>query len=117
MQNPGHNRFQDGFQQKQLFQAFANSATDPQDELKLLMQQLFLQQQKSSNDINIKVDNMYTDLNNKYEVVSTHMKVLDTQVVQTAEAMKRQKGTLPTKGKQNPRNDFLNAITLRNEKC
>ncbi|KAL1193254.1 hypothetical protein V5N11_017087 [Cardamine amara subsp. amara] len=76
------------------------------------MQQHLLQKKKSANEINVKVDNMYNDLNNKYKAISTHLKVLDTQVAQTADTMKRQQGVLPAKGEQNPR-EFVNAIALR----
>ncbi|KAF8107321.1 hypothetical protein N665_0123s0012 [Sinapis alba] len=87
-----------------------------------MMQQLMINQQKSASEINIKVDNinvkvdnMYQDLNNKWESLSAHVKKLDTQVAQTAEAVKRPAGVLPGKNEQNPRNEFLNAITLRSE--
>ncbi|XP_024015926.1 uncharacterized protein LOC112089182 [Eutrema salsugineum] len=66
-------------------------------------------------EINAKVDTMYNDLNGKYEAVWTHVKKLDVQVAQTAEAVKRSPGTLPGKG-ENPRNEFVNAIELKSGK-
>ncbi|KAF8114871.1 hypothetical protein N665_0032s0003 [Sinapis alba] len=59
---------------------------------------------------------MYQDLNNKWESLSAHVKKLDTQVAQTAKAVKRSVGVLPRKNEQNPRNEFVNAITLRSGK-
>ncbi|XP_024016225.1 uncharacterized protein LOC112089706 [Eutrema salsugineum] len=112
------NRFQDGNQQKLPFtslQPSSSSSNNSQDELKNLMQQLLVNQQKSSMEMNAKMDTMYNDLNGKYKAVWTHVKKLDVQVAQTAEAVKRSPGTLPGKG-ENPRNEFVNAIELRSGK-
>lgn len=48
-------------------------------------------------DFNEKLDVMYTKLNGKFEALNTHMEKMDTKVVQTAEAIKRQKALI--KGK------------------
>ncbi|XP_024016199.1 uncharacterized protein LOC112089681 [Eutrema salsugineum] len=112
------NRFQGGNQQKLPFtslQSSSSSSNNSQDELKNLMQELLVNQQKSSMEINAKVDTMYNDLNGNYEAVWTHVKKLDVQVAQTAEAVKRSPGTLPGKG-ENPRNEFVNAVELRSGK-
>ncbi|XP_024011229.1 uncharacterized protein LOC112086504 [Eutrema salsugineum] len=72
------NRFQGGNQQKLPFtnsQPSSSSPNNSQDELKNMMQQLV----------------------GKYETVLTHVKKLDVQVAQTAEAVKRPPGTLPRK--------------------
>ena len=41
-------------------------------------------------DFNGKIDFVYTNLNTKFEIFSTHVKKLEMQVVQTGEAVKRQ---------------------------
>ncbi|XP_024016668.1 uncharacterized protein LOC112090207 [Eutrema salsugineum] len=104
---PNHNRFQGGNQQPfanvQKKPSFTNmqpgqsSANSSQDELKNMMQQLLVNQQKASTEINSKVDSMYNNLNGKFEAVWTHMKKLDIQIAQTAEAVKRPPRTLPGK--------------------
>ncbi|KAL1200797.1 hypothetical protein V5N11_009463 [Cardamine amara subsp. amara] len=77
------------------------------------MQQLMVNQQKASTEINAKVDHMYNDLNAKYDAVTAHVKMLDTQVAQTAEAIKRPAGALPGKGEL-PRNEYhVNVVELR----
>ncbi|CAA7050068.1 unnamed protein product [Microthlaspi erraticum] len=48
-----------------------------------------MNQQKSTAETHLKIDTMYNDLNGKYEAVWTHVKKLDVQVAQTAEAVKR----------------------------
>ena len=42
-------------------------------------------------DFNGKIDSVYTNLNTKFETLSTHVKKLEMQVVQTGEAVKRQR--------------------------
>ena len=41
-------------------------------------------------DFSGKIDSPYTNLNTKFETLSTHVKKLEMQVVQTGEAVKRQ---------------------------
>ncbi|KAL1204105.1 hypothetical protein V5N11_026603 [Cardamine amara subsp. amara] len=95
--NQNQNRFQGGNQQQNTQFAApqqAVSAPTSQDELKSLMQQLMVNQHKASTEINAKVYHMYNDLNTKYEAVTAHVKKLDTQVAQTAEAIDMLKFTL-----------------------
>ncbi|KAL1192833.1 hypothetical protein V5N11_003388 [Cardamine amara subsp. amara] len=114
--NQNQNRFQGGNQQQNTQFAApqqAVSAPTSQDELKSLMQQLMVNQQKASTEINVKVDHMYNDLNAKYKAVTAHVKKLDTQVAQTAEAIKRPAGALLGKGEL-PRNEYhVNAVEFR----
>ncbi|CAA7031569.1 unnamed protein product [Microthlaspi erraticum] len=72
-----------------------------------------MNQQKSTAETHLKIDTMYNDLNGKYEAVWTHVKKLDVQVAQTAEAVKRPHGTLPGKGETNPRNEYVAQVELR----
>lgn len=74
------------------------------------MQQVMLNQQTTAAEMNMKVDNInakvdtkYQDLNNKWESLSARVKKLDTQIAQTAEAVKRPTGVLPGRGEANPR--------------
>ncbi|CAF1920944.1 unnamed protein product, partial [Brassica napus] len=140
-QSLGQNRYQNsnynqgGFQQKQPFNSFqpknptqfqtGESSVPAAKESKVesMLQQLMLNQQKTASEINTKVDNinvkvdtMFQDMNNKWESLSAHVKKLETQVSQTAEAVQRPTGVLPGRGEHNPRNEFVNAITLRSGK-
>ncbi|CAA7051400.1 unnamed protein product [Microthlaspi erraticum] len=107
---PNQNRSQGGNQQKAQFsnqQQPSGSSNNSNDELKGMMQQMLMNQQKSTAETHLKIDTMYNDLNGKYEAVWTHVKKLDVQVAQTAEAVKRPHGTLPGKGEKNPRNEYV----------
>ncbi|CAA7019756.1 unnamed protein product [Microthlaspi erraticum] len=113
---PNQNRSQGGNQQKAQFsnqQQPSSSSNNSNDELKGMMQQMLMNQQKSSAETHLKIDTMYNDLNGKYEAVWTHVKKLDVQVAQTAEAVKRPHGTLPGKGETNPRNEYVAQVKLR----
>ncbi|XP_013673894.2 uncharacterized protein LOC106378287 [Brassica napus] len=89
-----------------------------------MMQQLLQGQQvqakelnQVSTDINTRMDNMFTELNTKYDTVSNHIKRIDVQLAQTADSVKRQQGTLPGKSVMNPRVEHCNAAELRCEKA
>ncbi|XP_013669278.1 uncharacterized protein LOC106373684 [Brassica napus] len=62
-------------------------------------------------DINTQMDNMFTELNSKYDAVASHIRQMDVQIAQTAETIKRQQGTLPGKTDNNPKD--CNAVELR----
>ncbi|XP_022575826.1 uncharacterized protein LOC111215890 [Brassica napus] len=57
------------------------------------------------------MDNMFTELNSKYDVVASHIRQMDVQIAQTAETIKSQQGTLPGKTYKNPKD--CNAVELR----
>ncbi|KAF2541156.1 hypothetical protein F2Q68_00030911 [Brassica cretica] len=57
------------------------------------------------------MDNMFMELNSKYDVVASHIRKMDVQIAQTAETIKRQHGTLPGKTDKNPKD--CNAVELR----
>ncbi|XP_024014491.1 uncharacterized protein LOC112088442 [Eutrema salsugineum] len=84
----------------------------PDNEMKSMLEQILEGQQKITVDFNGKIDALYLDLNGKFEARNTHVKKLDIQVAQTAEAVKRQEGFLPGKTDTNPRH-YCSAITLR----
>ncbi|KAF2565025.1 hypothetical protein F2Q70_00016927 [Brassica cretica] len=103
--------------------ATGNSQPDELKSLGMMMQQLLQGQQvqakalnQISTDINTRMDNMFTELNTKYDTVSNHIKRIDVQLTQTAESVKRQQGTLPGKSVMNPRVEHCNAAELRCEK-
>ncbi|KAF2547334.1 hypothetical protein F2Q70_00022670 [Brassica cretica] len=62
-------------------------------------------------EINTRMDNMFTELNSKYDAVASHIRHMDVQIAQTAETIKRQHGTLPGKTYKNPKD--CNAVELR----
>ncbi|KAF2579160.1 hypothetical protein F2Q70_00010593 [Brassica cretica] len=108
-------------------QAVPATGNNQPDELKgrgMMMQQLLQGQQvhakalnQVSIDINTRMDNMFTELNTKYDTVSNHIKRIDVQLAQTAESVKRQQGTLSGKSVMNPRVEHCNAAELRCEKA
>ncbi|KAF2575228.1 hypothetical protein F2Q70_00002558 [Brassica cretica] len=108
---------------RQAVPATGNSQPDELKGLGMMMQQLLQSMQfqgkalnQVSTDINTKMDNMFTELNTKYDTVSNHIKRIDVQLAQTAESVKRQQGTLPGKSVMNPRVEHCNAADLRCEK-
>ncbi|KAF2554347.1 hypothetical protein F2Q68_00033651 [Brassica cretica] len=90
-------------------QAAPATASGPPDELKGMMQQLLQGQIQGkalnhvTTEINTRMDNMFTELNSKYDVVASHIRQMDVQIAQTAETTKRQQGTLPGKTYKNPK--------------
>ena len=44
-------------------------------------------------DFNGKIDSVYTNLNTKFETLSSHVKKMEIQVVQTGDAIRRQKAS------------------------
>ncbi|KAF2535805.1 hypothetical protein F2Q68_00020501 [Brassica cretica] len=108
---------------RQAVPATGNSQPDELKGLGMMMQQL-LQGMKIhgnalnqvSTDINTRMDNMFTELNTKYDTVSNHIKRIDVQLAQTTECVKSQQGDLPGKNVMNPRVEHCNAAELRCEK-
>ncbi|KAL1194513.1 hypothetical protein V5N11_010419 [Cardamine amara subsp. amara] len=87
----------------------------PTSKMESMLEKLLEGQQKITVDFNGKLDSLYTDLYGKIEQLNIHVKKLDTQVAQTARAVKRQDGFLPGKMDTNPRHS-VNAIALRSGK-
>ncbi|KAF2579064.1 hypothetical protein F2Q68_00004769 [Brassica cretica] len=95
------------------------TASGPPDELKGMMQKLLQGQQvqgkalnQVTTEINTRMDNMFTELNSKYDAIASYIRQMDVQITQTAETIKRQQGTLPGKTDKNPKD--RNAVELRN---
>lgn len=89
-----------GFQQKAQFNYFkgkfqapgsAAPIPSPQDnELNIMMSQLLEGQKKYVAYINVKGDSMYNDFHGKFETLSSHVRMLENQVAQTASTSARQ---------------------------
>ncbi|KAG5411565.1 hypothetical protein IGI04_007884 [Brassica rapa subsp. trilocularis] len=97
--------------------ATGNSQPDELQGLGMMMQQLLQGQQvqaKVLNQVTTEIDtrmgNMFTELNNKYDNLAIHMRKIDVQLAQTAESVKRQQETLPGRTDKNPRTEHCNAI-------
>ncbi|KAF2585802.1 hypothetical protein F2Q70_00037313 [Brassica cretica] len=108
---------------RQAVPATGNSQSDELKGLGMMMQQLLQGMQihgnalnQVSSDINTRMDNIFTELNTKYDAVSNYIKRIDVQLAQTAESVKRQQGMLPGKSPMNPRVEHCNAAELRCEK-
>jgi len=83
----------------------------------MMMQQLLQGQQvqaKVLNQVTTEIDtrmgNMFTELNNKYDNLAIHMRKIDVQLAQTVESVKRQQETLPGRTDKNPRTEHCNAV-------
>ncbi|KAF3603532.1 hypothetical protein F2Q69_00038364 [Brassica cretica] len=113
-----HNQFQNRQNNPQATPATASGSPD---ELKGMMQQLLQGQQiqgkalnQVTTEINTRMDNMFTELNSKYDAVASHIRQMDVHIAQTAETIKRQQRTLPGKTDKNPKD--CNAVELRSGK-
>ncbi|KAG5410534.1 hypothetical protein IGI04_006853 [Brassica rapa subsp. trilocularis] len=102
---------------QQAVPANENSQPDELQGLGMMMQQLLQGQQvqaKVLNQVTTEIDtrmgNMFTELNNKYDNLAIHMRKIDVQLAQTAESVKRQQETLPGRTDKNPRTEHCNAI-------
>ncbi|KAF3533856.1 hypothetical protein DY000_02036880 [Brassica cretica] len=71
-------------------------------------------QAKGLNQVTTEMDtrmgNMFTELNNKYDNLAIHIRKIDVQLAQTVESFKRQQETLPGRTDKNPRTEHCNAI-------
>lgn len=60
--------------------------------MEFLLDQILEGQQEMRVKFNGKMDSICANVNGKFETLNTHVKKLDTQVAQTDESVKRQKG-------------------------
>ncbi|KAG5378797.1 hypothetical protein IGI04_026639 [Brassica rapa subsp. trilocularis] len=102
---------------QQAVPANENSQSDELQGLGMMMQQLLQGQQiqtKVLNHVTTEIDtrmgNMFTELNNKYDNLAIHMRKIDVQLAQTAESVKRKQETLPGRTDKNPRTEHCNAV-------
>ncbi|KAF2543708.1 hypothetical protein F2Q68_00029105 [Brassica cretica] len=102
---------------RQAVPATENGQPDELKGLGMMMQQLLQGQQvqaKVLNQVTTEIDtrmgNMFTELNNKYDNLAIHIRKIDVQLAQTVESVKRQQETLPGGTDKNPRTEHCNAI-------
>ena len=69
-------------------------------------------QQKMSANFDVRLDSMYSNLNEKFEGVSAHLKKLDSQVAHYDGLVRREEGFFPGITDTNPRHP-VNVVTLR----
>ena len=63
-----------------------------------MLNQVLEGQQKLMVNFNGKIDDIYTELNSKFESLNTHVRKLETQVVQTGDTIKRYEAFMKGKG-------------------
>ncbi|KAF3602117.1 hypothetical protein F2Q69_00033072 [Brassica cretica] len=102
---------------QQVVSATGNNQSDELKGLRMMMQQLLQGEQvqaKGLNQVTTEMDtrmgNMFTELNNKYDNLAIHIRKIDVQLAQTVESFKRQQETLPGRTDKNPRTEHCNAI-------
>ena len=69
-----------------------------ENKIEVMIDHVLEGQQKLIVDVNGKIDDVYTELNTKFENLNTHVKKLERQVVQTRDAIKRQETIVHGKG-------------------
>ena len=71
--------------------------------------------QKISAVLDVKLDYVYSDIHDKFETLSDHVKKLDSQVAHNAGFVRRDEGFLPGRTDSNPRRK-VSAVLLRSKK-
>ncbi|XP_056857116.1 uncharacterized protein LOC130506482 [Raphanus sativus] len=111
-QKPLYNNQQGGYQTNQPTQARGSSsqAQVPSSTTESMFKQILEAQGKFAKDIrdefkavHAKIDGTYSDLNNKYMQLASHVKALESQVASLPSTSKQPMGTLPGKAEANPR--------------
>ena len=80
--------------------------------VELIMGEVLEGQQKMSANFDARLDTMYSNLNEKFEGFSAHLKKLDSQVAHYAGIVRREEGFFTGRTDTNPRHP-VNVITLR----
>ena len=83
------------------YRNFSNQNVPPhtrESKIEAMIDQVFEGQQKLMVNVNGKIDDVYIELNAKFETLNTHVKKLETQVVQTKDAVKRLETFIKDKG-------------------
>ncbi|XP_019100932.1 PREDICTED: uncharacterized protein LOC104789643 [Camelina sativa] len=83
--------------------------------MEAMLEQLLQGLEQLTVTFNGKLDNVYTELNGKFEALNIHVKKLENQVAKTAGSVKRQEGYLTSRIESNPKHS-CNAVTLRSGK-
>ena len=80
--------------------------------VEFIMGKVLKGQQKMSANFDVRLDSMYSNLNEKFEGVSAHLKKLDIQVAHYDGLVRREEGFFPGITDTNPRHP-VNVVTLR----
>ncbi|KAF3601004.1 hypothetical protein F2Q69_00037337 [Brassica cretica] len=80
-----------------------------------MIRQVLKRQQKMSAVLDERLDSVYSDLYDKFETLSDHVKKWDSQVAHNAGFVRRDEGFLPGKTDTNPRRQVC-AVLLRSRK-
>ncbi|KAF3508079.1 hypothetical protein F2Q69_00007393 [Brassica cretica] len=80
--------------------------------VEFIMGKVLKGQQKMSANFDVRLDSMYSNLNEKFEGVSAHLKKLDSQVAHYDGLVRREEGFFPGITDTNPRHP-VNVVTLR----
>ncbi|KAF2619718.1 hypothetical protein F2Q68_00039251 [Brassica cretica] len=83
--------------------------------LESMMGQVLKGQQKMSAVLDVKLDSVYSDLHDKFETLSDHVKKLDSQVAHNDGFVRRDEGFLPGRTDTKPRL-HVNVVLLRSGK-
>ena len=86
-----------------------SAAATQQRKMGSMIDQVLEGQQKMGEDFNEKLDVVYTELNNKFEALNTHVKKRETQTIQPNEAGKKQEILVKGKGEAGEKH-YVNAI-------
>ncbi|KAF3532996.1 hypothetical protein DY000_02039945 [Brassica cretica] len=118
-QRPYYNNQQGGYQAKQNYpqanqspqtQGSSSQAQSPDSSVDSMFKQLLEFQARNEKtmiyefkNIHAKIDGNYSDLNNKYMQLASHLKALESQVASMPSSSKQPMGSLPGKPEKNPK--------------
>ena len=118
-QKPYYNNQQGGYQAKQNYpqanqspqtQGSSSKAQAPDSSVDSMFKQLLEFQARNEKtmiyefkNIHAKIDGNYSDLNNKYMQLASHLKALESQVASMPSSSKQPMGSLPGKPEKNPK--------------
>ena len=80
------------------------------EKMESMIEKVLKIQQKTSAYLNLRLDVLYKELNGKLETLDAHVMMLDAQVSQTAEAVKKQEALVKGKAVESERHQ-VNAIS------
>ncbi|KAF3487152.1 hypothetical protein F2Q69_00052927 [Brassica cretica] len=110
--SPYYNNQQGGYQANQSPQTQGSSsqAQAPDSSVDSMFKQLLEFQARNEKtmiyefkNIHVKIDENYSDLNNKYMQLASHLKALESQVASMPSSSKQPMGSLPKKPEKNPK--------------
>ncbi|KAF2555719.1 hypothetical protein F2Q68_00015713 [Brassica cretica] len=102
-------------QQNMSFTRTYKAQQNHKSKLESMMGQILKGKQKMSTLLDERLDFVYSDLHDKFETLSNHVKKLDSQVAHNAGFVRRDEGFLPVKTNTNPRRQVC-VVLLRSGK-